>query len=233
MQQERERSWAHRGQWRVHSASQPWVPQDRCFKHSEGDKHSHGLHLVTLVSLTFNSPPALGSVGQEKKEFHQWTYTNPTLCSRWLRWLQPPAHCADLCPSGYWPDYLPSLDMSSCHHPAGIMDDLCCRNGRAQEAWIPDQVQPHTAQGCTFFFQLPPFSLFYSSFFPIFLSFPSNYLLLKFQSPFLRVLHWAMIALLYQIPAFFSSLSGFSFMHNIYNFAKAYTFPLLFSDSSP
>lgn len=88
-------------------------------------------------------------------------------------------------------------------------------------------------RGAHFFFQLPLFSPFYSSFFPmLFFFFPSNYLLLKFQSPFLRLLHWALNALLYQIPAFFPSLPGFSFMHNIHQFAKASALPVLFSDSS-
>lgn len=148
-------------------------------------------------------------------------------------WLQPPTQRADLRPSGYWPDYLPSSDVSSCHHPAGIMDDLCCRNGRAHGAWTPDQVQPHNAQGSTFFLPTPSVFSFLFLILPyVVFFFPSNYLLLKFQSPFLRLLHWALNALLYQIPAFFPSLPGFSFMHNIHQFAKASAVPVLFSDSS-
>lgn len=102
-------------------------------------------------------------------------------------WLQPPTQRADLRPSGYWPDYLPSSDVSSCHHPAGIMDVLCCRNGRAHGAWTPDQVQPHNAQGSTFFLPTPSVFSFLFLILPyVVFFFPSNYLLLKFQSPFLR-----------------------------------------------
>lgn len=99
----------------------------------------------------------------------------------------------------------------TCHGPAGITDNLWCRNG----AWTPVHTLAHTFLSIPFHFLLliPPSFPFK---FHLFLSYPSDLVVFNFQSLFLKLLHWALISLLYQVPVLFSSPSGSVFISSLF-----------------